>query len=1760
MASRRPHRQPALPGFDSDFTEPLADAEPAESSQVNATEPVEPPKSATHFLSRLNDKPPKRGNGWRPFASRKLRRNQPSLFDAAAEPETSWDEPVAEAETTPEEPRKRADSLFDFVPEAETASKPAPPPKRGPPAHAPEIASGEKAKARDAIAAIRTLQQIERETRSATEEEQTVLARFPGFGPLALRIFPDPVTGQYKDASWQALGDTLHSLLTPEEYASAKRTTFNAFYTSPLVIEAIYDALPRLGVPTNAHLLEPGCGTGNFLAMAPHGMQFTGVELDTLSGRIAKARHPQHDIRVEDFRNSRLPESLDAVVGNVPFADVRYDYHGQKLALHDYFLAKSLDALAPGGIVAVVTTHYTLDKQNASARESLAKQADFVGAIRLPSDAFQTEGTSVVTDILFLRKRGKGEPAQHIDDAWLATTPLDIDGVSFPINGYFVKHPEMVLGAWSRQDTLYGNGYSLKSQGNLAERLREATARLPEFPTRERTATTSSFVPPEANAPGSDGSFVLGADRRILQRTKGELVPVVYGGTTLAAHGSLVGRRMAALVGLRDKARRVLLSQNEGWPEATRDEARIELNRDYDRFVSVHGPINKTTFSETRDGTWIRRMPNLVKFREDPDAMLVMALEEYDETTGIATKAPILQHDVVGRTPPVSRVRTAEDGLLASLDQRGCVDLPFISTLYDKPEASILAELGDLVFPNPATGSWETADAYLSGHVRTKLKLAESAGPDFARNAKALQAVQPDDVLPGEIDANLGAPWIPEADVKAFACELFRVSPSSLTLAHLPKDAVWSVEADASASSSVAATTEFGTARANGFWLLELALNLKTPAIYDTIATADGDERVLNPEATLAAREKQKLIKEQFRTGIFSDPDRTERLVRVYNDTYNALRPRQFDGSHLAFPGLAQGIELRQHQKDAIWRSMSGGNTLLAHAVGAGKTFTMAATGMKMKQAGLVRKPMYVVPNHMLEQFAREFLQLYPNAHLLIASKDDLTREKRKFLTAKIASGNWDGIIVTHSSFEKIGLSSEYQAKFLREQIEEYDQLLVDRATRNPSKAHRNIIKTIEKQKARHEARLQELLAADKKDDGLVFDELGVDHLFIDEAHAFKNLETPTKMDRVAGIQTGGSERAFDLLMKCRYLNEQHAGHGIVFATGTPISNTMVELYTLSRYLDPAGLASRGIEHFDAWAATFGEVVDTMEISPDGSSLRPRSRFARFVNLPELQQLFRFFADVQTAGMLDLPRPALEGGRPHIVACPMSASQAAMQASLIERYEKVRSNRIDPRVDNALAITTDGRKLALDPRLLEPDVADDPASKVNALVENVLAIWERTMPVRGTQMIFSDLGVSATAWGFSVYDDIIGKLVERGVPRSEIACMGDADTDAKKQALFEKVRGGTVRVLLGSTQKMGAGTNVQKRLVALHHLDAPWKPAEVEQREGRILRQGNTNAEVSIYRYVTEGSFDAYLWQALETKAKFISQVMTGESAVRQADDVGSQELSYAEVKAIASGNPAVLVLAEAEAEVQRLSVLRRNHADEQFLARRSVRELPEHIARQEQRLQALTADAATLSQHRDDPLVIRGNVIAADQRLAILGGHLDQMPDDVPRTKRLQLGQFRGLEFALDRHPGGATDVVLLGKTDQHASLSKESQGPRAVWNALNRLADSYDSMCEEASNKLSLSRNQLRDFQARLGSPFTHASRLDELTSLRDRLKLSLAAPAPTAEPTGSATTELAEQIRKLLNATDGPPSTRVQRMKQIHTMAPRIEEGVS
>lgn len=1644
-------------------------------------------------------------------------RVQPSLFGVVVE--------TAE-EKTPEPTSIETDDVFRLMDVA--------------------TASGFKAKARDLVAAIRLLKMLEAEERDATTEEKQVLARFTGFGAVANHIFPEPGTALYKDG-WEPLGDELQALLSEEEYASAKRSTFNAFYTAPEVMQAMYDALAHLGVGDEAvRVLEPGCGIGNFIGMAPDSMQFVGIEMETLSGRITRKLYPQHDIRIENFKATRLPPgSIDLVVGNVPFSNLKLNHNGTSLALHDYFFAKSLDSVREGGVVALVTSRYTLDKLDASFRQQLGAEADFVGAVRLPSNAFGHEGTQVVTDIIFLRKRGREEPARHAE-GWLETELLAGGQEGSRYNRYFALHPEMVVGTLTTGRGMYRSDELLvepPAEG-LAQALGAAIGQLPtdvyiqrntplpDLPTLPQTRSDPAKRTLSAGLPSagslSAGSFFVGAQGQIMQVADqyGRAEPVLHGQQGLNALTGTMGQRLAALIGIRDAARQVLTSQNEAWPEPEREAARQRLNSLYDRFVTQWGPINKTTVTQRADGGVTRRMPNIEKFRDDPDAYLVMALERYDEKSDSADKMPIMLQDVVGRVESIQQVSSAIDGLLVSLNERGRVDLDYIGDLYGKSRAEIIEELGTRIYYDPALERHVTAEEYLSGNVREKLRLAQAQVEDadypypLAQNIAALTDAQPDDVSPGDMDPNLGAPWLGVAVIRDFVAELLHCDAEEIQVAHADKEALWRVKAPRSVTESIHAVSSFGTKDCHAIDLLNDALNLRVPTLYRTIRDSDGEKRVPDQTATLAAREKLSAIKERFRQWVFSDPERTDQLVRRYNDLFNNVRLRSYDGAHLSFPGMNPAITLHDHQTDAVWRTMSGGNTLLAHVVGAGKTFEMIAAGMKMKQTGLVRKPLYVVPNHMLEQFSREFYLLYPNANLLVASKDDLTEAKRKLFTAKVASGAWDGVIMTHSSFSKIGMSPEFQQTFLREQIAEYETLLTDMRGSASDETEKRLIKQIEKKKAAFEERLEALMNADSKDRGLTFEDLGVDQLFIDEAHLFKNLETPTKMDRVAGVQTDGSQRAFDLLMKTKYLEGQTPGRGVTFATGTPISNSMVEMYTMLRFLAPNLLAERGIEHFDGWAAVFGDIVDNVELSPDGQSLRTNRRFARFINLPELLQIFHLFADVKTANMLDLPRPALKGGAVITVACPMSDDQHAIQQKLVERYERVRGGGVDPRHDNALKITTDGRKLALDARLVTGDAPAFDEGKIAALVEQVHAIWQRTSDTRATQMIFCDLGVSDKDGRFSVYQEIIRRLEERGIPAEEIANIGDYSSDVRKAQLFAQVRRGDVRVLLGSTGKMGTGTNVQQRLIALHHLDAPWKPAEVEQREGRILRQGNMHEEVEIYRYVTTGSFDAYMWQTLETKAGFINQVMTGDLSVRRMDDVDEQALSYAEVKAIASGNPAMLTLAKMEMEQQRLTRLQRAHQDEQYQLRRTIRELEEgDIPRMHKWLATVDTDLAVIGQHGGTAvpeLVLNGEPIPAGeesfkrlkQQVQLAWERLALTLEDAPDGTREQqpLGSFGGLALTLTLETGENLhgSLELTGITKRKQSL--RSPNSDKFMEYLQRMVEGLVKAQTEAQTELAQATAKLASFKAHLGQPFAYAEPLKQLTEMRTVLQALL------------------------------------------------------
>lgn len=1661
----------------------------------------------------------------------------PLLFaDSSPAPETAQPAPAIHP------PKHQPTSDRPSQP-ALTLTAPVPAPVFRPQARPP--ATGLKAKAEATLAALRVLKTVEAEARSATAEEKQVLAGFSGFGPLANHIFPEPGTERYK-TGWEALGRELVALLTEDEYNSAKRSTFNAFYTSPTVMQAIYAGLDRIGVPATAHALEPGCGIGNFIGTAPQGMRFTGIEQETLSGRIARLLYPDAEIHIEPFQKSALPTgSMDLVVGNVPFSDLSLKWQGQKLSLHEYFFAKALDSLHEGGVLALVTSRYTLDKRDPAFREMLADQADFLGAIRLPKGAFRQEGTEVVTDILFLRKRGRDQAPGHVAD-WLDTQPLP--GQLARCNGYFLDHPEMVIGELVQdRHGMYGSHeLTVTLPDDYEARLQQAITYLPEnaFQARRAPAPAQPVqAAPQVTLPTLQqrelppGSLFIGPQGQIHQviDTAGTAEPLIRGGQPVNALSGTVGTRLAGLIGIRDAARGVLATQREERPAAERDAARAVLNGRYDHFVAAWGPINRTNVSTTGKGVVVRRQPNLTAFKDDPDAYLVMALEQYDEKTDTATKMPIMSQDVIGPTPPVERVESALDGLLVSLNERGSVDIDRISSLYGASTEEVIDELGSHIYYDPAQASYVTAEEYLSGNVREKLRIAQAHGDDprMTVNIAALETAQPDPVPPGDIDVTLGASWIPPETVQAFIAELLDCDRDEITVRHVGKEALWTVDAPAAVREKVEATSTWGTTARPALTLINDALNMRVPTVMQTV-TVDGKERLVpNQEATLAAREKQKAIKGHFQQWLFAEPERADALTERYNQSFNTTRLRHYDGNHLTFPGMNPKIALRPHQKDAVWRVMSGNNTLLAHAVGAGKTFEMIAAGMKMRQTGLIRKPLFVVPNHMLEQFSREFYLLYPNAKLLVASKEDLRKANRQLFTAKAASGEWDGIIMTHSSFEKIGMSPQFQADFVREQIADYEALLTDMKAGADADAKR-LIKRIEKQKEQWEQRLEELMNTEAKDRGLTFEELGVDHLFVDEAHMFKNLETPTKMGQVAGVQTSGSLRAFDLFMKTRYLDGY--GHGTTFATGTPVSNSMVEMYTMSRFLAPELLQERGISHFDGWAAVFGDIVDTVELSPDSQSLRQNRRFARFVNLPELLQIFHSFADVKTADMLKLPIPALACGKAQIIATPMTPYQQRIQESLVERYERVRGGAVDPRIDNALKITTDGRKLALDARLCLPHLPGD-EGKIDAVADKVHEIWQRTAATKATQLVFCDLGVRGKHGQFSVYADLIHKLRDRGIPAAEIANIGDYTTDSKKARLFEQVRSGDIRILLGSTQKMGTGTNVQERLVALHHVDAPWKPAEVDQREGRILRQGNGHDEVEIYRYVTEGSFDAYMWQTLQTKAAFINQIMKGDMSIRRIEDMDEQSLSYAEVKAIASGNPAVLTLAKLEMEAQRLTQLSRAHKNEQYRIRQTIRQLEDtDLPLLERRQARIGADLATIAAHgglEQPALMLYGQDIADPQlaaeqlRAAVeetwaqLAQRLEQAPPG--RLERVAIGRFGGLEIELGLEKGLqrlAGTLSLHG--DFRTSRSLRGPGSDRLPTYLQELAERLAELGEEAAAEQAKLETRLDGLQTRLGLPFDQEVMLTQLTEMRNELQALLQAGDSTTRQAETATEE--------------------------------------
>jgi N12 class adenine-specific DNA methylase len=1542
-------------------------------------------------------------------------------------------------------------------------------------------------KARDNIAAIRLLKTLEAENREATEDEKPVLARYVGWGGM-----PN-VFGYYPPAEWRDAAAAVKKLLTDEEYQSARASTPNAHFTSPEVILAIWSGLHRIGLGKGAQILEPAMGVGNFLGLMPESMQGghrTGVELDSITARIARKLYPDATIFEKGFEETPLPDNyFDAVVGNVPFGD--YAVHDPSMkyqltrAIHDYFFAKSLEKLRLGGVMALITSRYTMDKQADIIRRHLDEQADLLAAIRLPNTAFKgNAGTEVTTDILFMRKRAPGaQPAGH---AWRKLETIDSPDGPIAINEYYARHPEMMLGTMKLQGAMY-SASEPTLEGNITpELLRRAIGALPEgayIPRHEARGPPPALPDADAFTGIKDGAF---AER--------DGVIVIRNGTRFEATGisGTAAARVRGMMTVRDAVRLVFRTQLEDAPEERIVEARKHLNNLYDFFVARYGPLSARENRRT--------------FANDPDQPLLLSLENYDPETRRAHKTAIFHRRTLERHKVAEHVETAAEALAISLNETGRIHWPLMEKLTGHSPKQLQRELDGMVYRNPEA-DWETADRYLSGNVRAKLKTAEAAAaldPSYHRNVEALKEVQPVDLLPGDISARLGSSWIPAGDVKTFVAELLDIPLRTVTVNHSGAIATWALTLDSTSKSNVSNTTAWGTSRALASDLIDDALNGRTPTIYDQI---DKDTRVVNQQETIAAREAQQKIRDRFSEWIWRDEERARRLARFYNDTFNNIRLRTYDGSHLNFPGMNRSLlrrnDLDRHQKDAVWRALQSDNTLLAHCVGAGKTAVMAAAAMEMKRLGLATKPMIVVPNHLVEQWGAAFLALYPHAQIFVAGKEAFATGNRQKAMSRIATGRYDAVIVSHSSFEKLPVSDETFGHFVGKQIEQLEEAIME--ARAEKGDNRRIVKELEKAKKRLTTKLKDRADRENKDDAITFEQMGIDRIFVDESDLYKNLGFTSKMTRIAGLPNTESNRALDMYMKTRYLAERNGG--IVFATGTPISNTMAEMYTLQRYLAPETLRAAGVEHFDAWAANFGEPVTSLELAPDGSGYRMHTRFAKFVNLPELLSMFRSFADVQMADMLHLPRPAIEGGKPHITAAPGSPELKAYVETLVTRAQKLRTMRIDPSVDNMLKITGDGRKAALDMRLVDP-FAKPGDTKVSRAIENIHRAWAAGKERRLTQLVFCDLS-TPNPDRFNVYDEVRGMLIAKGIPAKEIAYIHDAETDLQKKTLFDAVNAGRVRILLGSTEKMGAGTNVQKRLIALHHLDAPWRPRDIEQREGRILRQGNDNPEIQIHRYVTEGSFDAYMWQILETKARFISQVMNGSVTIRQAEDLEGGALTYAEIKAIASGNPAVMEKVKVDTEIRKLDQLRSSHINQQHNIRWQVKSLPEQVERAMRYHAAVSADIATRDTRADEDFTMKvGNREfsgkgAREEAGNALNAVVLSWCDDKSAQVR---GHFKGFEIISwgSQFRDGEPDLFIRGKEAYKANLNPES--PLGTIASIELTLRGLDRRADDEQHEIERQEKALADYRAQLGRPFEHEARLKELLAKQAQLNAVL------------------------------------------------------
>jgi len=1528
-------------------------------------------------------------------------------------------------------------------------------------------------KAEGNLAAIELLARIETENRHATEAEKRILVKYVGWGGLP-QVFDE------LNAVWAEARTQLRAALNDADYASARATTLNAHYTSRVVIEAIYSALSHLGFE-GGQILEPACGLGHFIGLMPEAMRrqsrITGIEIDGITARIARALYPESDIRHQSFEQSNLPDgSFDLAISNVPFGDYRpFDPRFPSFLIHDYFFAAALAKVRPGGLIAFITSKGTFDKKDTSLREYLQAQADLVGAIRLPHTAFKRNAnTEVTTDIVFLKKRGPSEPASG--PAWAELHPItNSRGENLLINEYLATHPQMMLGEMQLVGTRYRKNEPtlVPAERDLAGHLSEAIQSLPQGVYQPKALPIPAEVLPTPAEIKLNAYCLCHGE---IARREGDTITVLKG---LA---SVTAQRIPGLIRVRDALRHCLETQWHDHSEEDQAQARARLNQAYDTFVTRFGPLSGRG--------------NVSAFKGDPDLSLLLSIEHYDRESGTAAKAAIFRERTIAPRK-IPQATDAASALLICLSERGQVDPEFLSKLLSEPPEKLFVQLRGLVFLDPETSRWETDDAYLSGDVRSKLQTAEAAArtdPRFQENVEALRAVQPEDLGVSEIDARLGSAWIPEDVLRNFAETL--LGESGVEVRHLPVVGSWIVQADWNVRFSVANTTEWGTEHRSALDLLEDSLNLRVPTVYRPAER--GEKPQVDGPATEAARDKQQKLKERFQSWVWEDEDRQNRLCRLYNDQYNRLRLRTFNGAHLSLPGASTVVALRGHQRAAVWRILQSPNTLLAHVVGAGKTFTMVAAAMELRRLGLARKPLFVVPNHMLEQFSRELLTLYPAAHLLVASKEDFERQRRQTLMSRIATGNWDAVIVTHSGFEKIPLTQDTQVQFLEEQVNELARAI---AEQRDEKRGSRVIKELEKAKKRLETHLKELLAEDRKDEGLCFEQLGVDRLFVDEAHHFKNLFYVTKMTRIAGLPQTASQRALDMFLKVRHV--QTSGGGTIFATGTPIANSVAEMFTMQRYLQLGTLRQLGVAHFDAWAGTFGEPVTAMELAPDGSGYRLNTRFARFINVPELMAQFRQVADVQTAGMLKLPVPELRGGRPAIIQAPCSEELKKIVEGLVARAERLKSGQVDPRDDNMLLITSDGRKAALDLRLVNPALPDHPNSKVNLAANQIFQLWQATASERSSQLVFCDLSTPAGGKLFSVYDDLRAKLLQMGVPSEEIAFIQEFESDEAKAALFRDVRQGRVRILLGSTAKMGSGTNLQSRLIALHHLDAPWRPADVEQREGRILRQGNQNPEVQIYRYVTASSFDAYMWQVLETKAKFIAQVMSGDTSLRRLKDVDGAALTYAEVKAIASGNPLVIEKANVDAELARMTRLKSQHQEAAQRIRFQARQLTEEIPRLERRVEALRQDLVAREDTRGERFRLRlGSQEITDRGIA--GELLNRFGERLKQQQsERSVGQFAGFELLVAPSLVGQVQLVVRGSARHFVSFQATALGTtRSLEHTVQHLEEALSNTTEH----LSASRKRLSDLREQQDQPFEYAEQLATLARRQGELEKEL------------------------------------------------------